>query len=536
MPVITAPAHTLVPTIPTRRVVYEIGRFEAMRAARHPLIWLGILGSMWLMWTWVGRVAPVLERDSIYLAGSLMPLAAVTGLVTFYAALRDRSIPELSASFPVSRNQRTLGMALATVGPLIVSVGLIVAGIIYLALGSPIGRFDWWELAAGPAIITLFGVAGVFLATRLPHPIVAPMAILVVAYLEVLASPDTSFFSGIPTANFEWLAPWMPPPVYVPVGELATRPDLSHLAAMAAVIAIMVIGSIRGRRWLSLRVASAGAVALGLFVASTTVVEPFYGSSFDWIAASEDQPCESRDGADYCYYPGYEEWVDRWESVLTAVARVAPVTVDRVLQRPSFLMWGDEADADSFGSALTRQSWDRPGVRPDHAYALALSVSGTALGLPSSVQIRPYTEAEIKAATRNEPEPDIIEEAMRADGVVFYCSAIGQARAAASAWLAASALDGGKVALANSVASNGSWRWPGQVVYPFDPPAYLGSDSGELAMAMLDLPTDQVMAVIEANWDELVDPDTTLATLAMWLRLPTPITTVPLQPDIPRCE
>lgn len=533
---ITASARTLVPAIPTRRIVYEIGRFEGLRAVRHPLTWLGILGSLWLMWTWIGRGAPVLERDSIYLAGSLMPLAAVTGLVTFYAALRDRSIPELSASFPVARNLRTMGLAVSTVGPLILSVGLTIAGIIYLALGSPIGRFDWWELAAGPAMIMIFGAAGVFLATLLPHPIVGPMAILVVAYLQVLASPDTSFFSGIPTANFEWLAPWMPPPTYVPVGELATRPDLPHLAAMAAVIAVMVIGSIKGRRWLSLRVVTIGAVALGLFVASTSEVEPFDGSSFDWIAASEDQPCESRDGVDYCHYQGYEGWVDRWENVITTVATIVPVTVDRVLQRPSFLMWGDEAKADSFGSALTRQSWDRPGLRPDHAFAFALSVSGTAFGLPSSVQIRPYTEAEIEAATQNEPDPDIIEEDMRAAGVSFSCSAIGQARAAASTWLAASALDGGRAALARSLATNESWTWPGQVVYWFDPPAFLGSDSGALAMAMLDLPPGEVMAVIEDNWDELVDPDTTLATLATWLRLPTPITTVPLRPDIPRCR
>lgn len=533
---ITAPARTLVPTLPTRRVVFEIGRFEAIRAVRHPLTWLGILGSLWLMWTWLGRVAPVLERDSIYLAGSLMPLAAATGLVTFYASLRDRSIPELSASFPVARNQRTLGLALSTVGPLILSLGLTIAGMVYLAWGSPIGGFDWWELAAGPAMIMLLGVGGVALATLLPHPIVGPLALLVAAYLEILASPDTSFFSGIPTANFEWLAPWIPPSVSVPVEELAARLDLPHLVAVAAVIAILTIGSIRGRRWLSLRVVTVGALALGLFVASTTIIQPFSGSSFNWVAASEDQPCESRDGTDYCPYPGYEEWVDRWESVVTAVARVAPVTVDRVLQRPSFLMWGDEAGGDSFGSALTRQSWDRPGLRPDHAFALALSVSGTAFGLPSSVQLRPYTEAEIEAATQNEPEPDIIEEAMRADGVVFYCSAIGQARAAASAWFAASALDGGQAALAKSLSTNGLWTWPARVVYWFDPPAFLGSDSGELALAMLDLPSDQVMAVIEANWDELAEPDTTLATLASWLRLPTPITTNPLPSDIPRCE
>lgn len=298
---------------------------------------------------------------------------------------------------------------------------------------------------------------------------------------------------------------------------------------MAAVISMLIIGLIRGRRGLSLRVVTLGALALGLFVASTTVVEPFYGSSFDWVAASEDQPCESRDGIDYCHYPGYEEWVERWEGVISAVARVAPVTVDRVLQRPSFFGWSDEAGGDSFGSALTRPSWDRPGLRPDHAYGLALSVSGTAFGLPSSVQVRPYTEPEIAAAAENEPEPDIIEAAMRADGVAFYCSAIGQARAAATAWLAASALDGGQAALAKSLST-------GRVLSWWDPPAFLGSESGELALDMLDLPTDQVRAVIEENWDELVDPDTTLATLATWLDLPTPITTVALLPEIPRCE
>lgn len=519
-----------------RSAVVALARFEAKRAVVHPLIWIGVAGSLWLMWTWIGRVAPVLERDSIYVAGSLMPLAAAAGLATFYAALRDRSTPELSTTLPMRSNQRTIGLALGSGGPLILSLVFTFVGVVYLTTGSPIGNFDWWELAAGPAMVLLFGVAGVSLANLFPHPVAGPLALLIVGYLEALASPDANLFSGPPSRNIEWLAPWMPPPTYVPVGELAARPDVLHLIGAALITLILLVGSLRGHRTLWMRIAITSGLALVVVLTSSTI-EPFVGSSFNWVAASENQPCESRDGVDYCHYPDYEDWVDRWNRTISAVDRRAPVTIGRVVQRPSYVSWSpDNALGDPFVAAVTRQSWDRPGVRPDHAFALALKAAGTALGLPSAIQSRPYTDEEIAAAAANEPEPEVIEESMRADGVPFSCSAIGQARGAVSAWLAASALDGGDAALANSLKRNRTWTWPGQVVDWFDPPAFLGSEGGEMALAMLDLPSSEVEAVVEERWEQLIDPATSIQDLAGWLHLPAPAVLGPDGVDIPGCQ
>lgn len=521
---------------PATSIVSALARFEAKRAATHPLSWIGVAGSLWLMWTWFGRVAPVLERDSIFVAGSLMPLAATTGLVTFYASLRDRSNSELSDALPVGENQRTLALAASTVGPLILALLLTAAGVTYLLTGSPIGSLDWLELAAGPAMVVLFGVGGVLLATLFPHPVAGPLALLIVGYLQALASPDASLFSGIPSTNIEWLAPWMPPATYVPVGELRDRPDLFHLVGLGAMTAVFVVGAIRGRRSLWARVVGIAVLVAGLALASNAI-EPFVGSSFDWVAASEDQMCESRDGIDYCHYPGYEDWVDRWQQTISQVSATAPATLERVVQRPSFISWSPDVSlGDPSVAAVTRQSWDRPGVRPDKAFALAMKASGTAIGLPAAIQLRPYTEEEIAAATIGEPEPEVIEEAMRAEGVPFSCSAIDQARGAVSVWFAASALEGGEAALAKSLNTNRTWTWPGSVADWFDPPAFLGAQSGELALAMLALPVDDVRATIFDRWDEIRDPSTSLGDLAGWLDLPAPVATTPELGNNPACQ
>lgn len=68
----------------SRTVVFSLARFEAHRALRHPLTWIGALGSLWLMsqsrWPevidpvttsadlaeWFGMSAPVYPETDFY--------------------------------------------------------------------------------------------------------------------------------------------------------------------------------------------------------------------------------------------------------------------------------------------------------------------------------------------------------------------------------------------------------------------------------------------------------------------------------------
>ena len=73
-----------------RSVAGQVGRFEARRFLRHPLPWIGVLAGFWMMWSAFGTTAPVWRRDSVYLAGAMLPLSALVFLWFNHLQIRER--------------------------------------------------------------------------------------------------------------------------------------------------------------------------------------------------------------------------------------------------------------------------------------------------------------------------------------------------------------------------------------------------------------------------------------------------------------
>jgi len=497
MMAVTTPQRSTVNTPDTsvRRVV-SIAVYTTGRLLRHPLNIAGAGGSLILMWRFVGDTAPVLPRDSVYLAGAMLPLAATVFFTANLVTMRWRHLPELLESLPTSVARRLVGMSAAALGPALLGVGLTVLGLLYLVLGDPIGEIAWLEIAAGPLMVFAFGTVGVVLGYWLPHAVVAPLALLALTQAQLNASPNiTTFqFSMADSLHFEWIFPWMSPSHHIPVEMWAeSRPDLAHalflLLAPVVLVAIAILGA--RRRYVSV-VGLTVAGLVSVVALSATMPEPT--DSFDLPAYYASQQCEEREAVTYCVSPMYSSWVDHWEETVDGVGGLVPTEVDWVVQRTPWFSstddWANQVDADV---ARASYRWDRPGGVPSRALALGFEVAQTAVGL---------------ATTQGE-----------------QCQAVGQARAVAAVWLAAASLQDGEQALDRAI---DTYPVTFQAV---DMPHHSATEvfvaDARLARDLLELPTTQVTDTLIARWDEVVDPSTTSGELAGWFDL-----SAPSRPDL----
>ncbi len=506
------------------RVVLQLARFDGRRLLRHPLTWIGALASLGMMWLWMGGRAPILPRDSVYLAGATMPLAGTTFLAAFYASLRDRANPEMLASYQHGRNVRLCGIQLGLLGPVFLALLLEAVGLVYLLAGGPIGEITWVELAGGPAMVAALGSGGVLLGRFLPHPIVAPVALLGLGMLQFLASPDAQISSGQPTANFEWLAPWIVPSAFEPVEEFAGRPGFLHLGYLLAVtmmFALLVLVA-RGRpRVFQLVLAVIVVGGLVRISMSLPGEDPFH---YGWSEAADAQVCVNEEGVEYCAFEFYEDWIPAWQETVAAVDALFPVAIDAVIQRPHNIGWGVNSGLPNDGViALTTLEWDRAGAAPDQAFGLALASAQSALGLPPSRQVRVRTPEEIDSIVAQNPDyPELRQQLESEQPALQFCSATGQARAVVAAWLAGAALTDGSGRLEAAIERSR----PSPVIRiagpAHTPGAFLDVSDAELAQDLLKLPVAEVRAQLEERWAQVTRTATTSAELASWFGLPGP--------------
>ncbi|MCI0545363.1 MAG: hypothetical protein L0Z49_13125, partial [Actinobacteria bacterium] len=307
---------TLKSTITTRTVVGQLARFEGLRLLRSPFTWIGTAGSIALIWYWLGGVAPILQRDVVFLAGAMLPLAASTLLAANEATLHRRRNTETLTTLPRGDSEPVWGIQTGIAGPVAVAVVVQTIGIIYLLSGGPIGWIDWWELAVGPVMVAVFGLAGVFLGRTFRHSIVASVTLVGIAFLQLMASPDVQIFSPEPgpTASVEWLAPWMIPSNFQSVEDLISRPSVLHLVYLlllgGLLVGLGVPGRSRGGRLI--RLSAAGVFTLAVVAVSINMNQQL-PTRFDWQAAADSQACEVNDGIEYCAFSAYQPWIQRWQ-------------------------------------------------------------------------------------------------------------------------------------------------------------------------------------------------------------------------------
>lgn len=514
-------------------VARPLARVEALRALRRPLTWLGFLASLWMLWSLIGTWAPVLQLDSVNLAGALLPLMAAALLVTFSATIRERDAAELLQPLPGGRNRRMVGIYLGNaVAFMVLGVVAQVAGVVYLLMGDPIGSFNWWEVAAGPAAIALTAGIGMILGRRIPHPIVAPAILLGLAYYQAVSAP----YTGIDwwhEAGLDFLAPWLPAHTFRPLETLAERPSVLRVSYFILASAVLVFWSMKlTRRGRTTLIGGTAALVVGLAVTMTSI--DLVGGWNEWQSASANQTCLEADSVEYCAYPATEAWIPRWQNVVGEVDALFPVDLDLVVQRPTNIGWDDNSGVPQTGHVIqTALLWDRPGSLPLAAFDLALPAAQSAVGLPAQPTERQYTVEEIEALISDNPQmpPDFFWDMLESgETTISSCAAQDQARAVVAVWLAGVAVRGSEPIFAHRAAGT----WP-EVFFPGH--AWNGVDvhvaDYALARDLLALPAALVHAELQARWADVLDPATTAADLASWFGLDAPSYDDP--PTAPPC-
>jgi hypothetical protein len=187
--------------------------------------------------------------------------------------------------------------------------------------------------------------------------------------------------------------------------------------------------------------------------------------------------------------------------------------------------WDEDSGLPDGVVALTTLEWDRPRARPNQAFGLALEAAQSAVDLPTTPEIRPYTPEEVDSVIEQNPESTgDIRARLESEGPQqLDCSAIGQARTVVALWLAAAALNEGEAVLQQALADR-----PSAVIFWRQTPTHrsgvtIGVSDAELALELLNLPLTEVRNELENRWEAVVDPTTQTAELASWFDLSAPV-------------
>lgn len=507
-----------------------LARVEAARMARHPLVLAGGAASIALFAFRCAGYAPVLQRDSVYVAGSLLPLAAATSFAANLTGLRDRRLgtAEVVASAP--HGSAVAGARLAAcLVPVAYAVLLSAAGVLALVVAGGVGRPAAWELATGPALVAAAGAAGLALARAVPSPL-APLPLLVAGVVA------TFVLDGDALSRRRWLAPYVDFTTRVDAVELARRPAALHAVAVLGLAAALAVAAV-GRRP---RRAGAG-MAAGLAVAVLAGGAQLRPASAADVAEARRfaldrgavQRCSARGAVDVCLYPGYTGWADDYGAVAASVLGGLPIgDAGRLVleQRPPRLVpdaWPAPVRTDVNGALGADR---RPGVLqvgmdrvlPSGALDLRSAVGMFAAGLP----VAPGAGAPIEGVgadpTGGRP-PDV------------YCDGRGQGRVAAGLWAAIRGAPEARRALGDLVAlasgpDGASYRITAGGVD-------VGPVEAALAVALAEA-GGTVAATLADRWGDVTSPATSTADLADLTGLDVPVVDEPPDqppPDGPRC-
>lgn len=531
----------------TAQVARQLGRVELRRLAIHPATLIGFVLACVALWALNTGSAPVLNRAG---ATTSLPLALVAAggmIAAADAAVRmwktERS--EALDVTPASERARTLGLLMASLGPLALALGLQAVALIGMSLDRPVTVLDWWDVLAGPLVVLLGTVIGVAAGRWAPSRLTGPVALVVVAAITItLSSYGVLQRAGL---GARWLAPIVP--LEFDPYELSFRPTGAHALYLVGLIGVLVsVAALRGQMrhtWLPL---AALLLSLGLTVLSAGAQFAAY-EEFDYEATlaryvppAAEYTCEVSGSVEYCAHPGYEEWIEEWEALVQPVLELAPQDVAnrplRVTQYPTqaldLLFDGSSGhDVDPLPGLATGMWWGRrPGGNEwggAWPFGMALGTSAWAVGLPLELTkgqwITEYdengdiTSSEFVAGTEGVPEDQVAS---------MVCTTLNQGRAMIALWMAAQASpvteqhlrnkiedpdqpifedwvndEGETVTLYVGVAQSFDVGQP----YPWYALDFANHEA-YYAYQLLDLPNEEVATLILRNWDYLTDPTT----------------------------
>lgn len=313
--------------------VFALARFEGRVILRHRLIWFGALLSVaWAVWE-IRQEAPVLNRVSMTLAWTMLPLAAAVMLVAGGAVLRarGRSDADPPVVTPMGMDRRVAGIVLGLAGPALLAFAVQLFLMIWVFTRDPVASLVWSEVLAGPLLVVFAGALSAALSRWIPHPATPLFAIFVLAGTILIPYDQSNWGRQL---GAEWLSPLAWPQGIIPY-EVTLRPSGLHLAYL--VLLVLSVGAVASigrspKAWF-LAASSLGiAAAVGLSQLGPIAESERASAIGRLVGDNADLNCETHFEVDFCAMPGYAGWIDDWVEIVVPVVRAAPSEAARGLQ------------------------------------------------------------------------------------------------------------------------------------------------------------------------------------------------------------
>jgi hypothetical protein len=549
------------------RTVALLGRTEAARLCRSPLVVAGALMTAALIW-WNSRATvPQWSVWNVQIDSIMLALAGLVLIAAQLAASRVRrdGTTQLYDALPATAALRAGGYLLGIAGPVVIGTLLMLLSSAWITLRHPVGSLSLMLLIQGVLLVALGGVIGVALGCWFPHPVAGPLAAVVIGAAEanlILPSGGPIPMPG----GIGWLFPWAQPVVlrWLPEPGPAIPPS-SHWLWLMALIALGVTAAV-WRGMSSTRTKSMSAV-LACVVCISVAISVFAGwaqlrpvparvldsLAYQLMNPAKFERCVVEQHVRYCAYPGFAADVARWADVVNGVLSRVPAT------GTSLLTVRQVADVNVFGAPFYA------GSQPTAANAAVLSSLDSSFGrfvnaetsdpylIPGSSVPPVYTDINWgNGAASGAYELSLSMQVgrwiarlpttwQRSESyncganctavAQLTCVPVGQAREAVALWLAASATPGARDAFLSELASapestRVGRQWVATYTFAtghgYQAALQFTAQAAVLARAMLLAPRKRVEAALAASWPKWLAADTTDVQLAAALKLPMP--------------
>jgi hypothetical protein len=513
VPLVVTPAPVVRPPASEWRIARALGRVEARELLGSGPFGVG-LGFCALLLLLFGIIwSPVNPEPWFDLAPQApwycYPLVGMTVLGAHRAVTRARrdGTAELLDTCPVADSTRTLGFLLSGIAPVLTLAVFLTIGVIGIAIRSSrvygsLSARDWADVAAA-LLLGAGGVAlGVALARWLRFSLVPVVAVVAVGFgggrLSEIGGHEWNPYSILSMApTIEWDSP-----------VFQARPALWHLLWVVGLIGLVALVAIaRDRRD---RVVQVLAVVVGAVVVASGIgaTRPMSTASAEGIARAISEPasvqeCTTTGAVEVCLFPVHRPILRRLLVDLAPVVAVLPTAAGQWTLRQRYD--GDLADLPpEVRRRLTEEDLESPvGEIPMEleydfeypigrvSYELALGV----VGLP------------------DEAGDDLMP-------VV----AAGQARGVVALWLATRGRDSGDLRdLTTSPLPGSPDAYERGALEEGDcsvPAVVWSAQDLAATRTVVALPEDEVVRVLEAEWDRWVDPRTSTDELLAALGVP----------------
>lgn len=308
--------------------IRQLGLYESRMALKHRLSWVGALASVAIAAVELWSEEPVLNRTSVTLAWTMLPIAAAFALIAGGAVHRARGRTDAQPPMimPLRMEERTAGVVLGVslagaLVTIVVQLGLLG----WLFTREFVTSLVWTELEIGPLYVMFAAALGAALARWISHPASGLITVLALIALVVAIPYRQNDWGRV--IGPEWLLPMAWPQGVVPY-EVTLRPAALHLAYLGGLAILLVATSVLGRwvpSWALLAIGVAIAVPAGL-----AQLGPISESRQDavlerLVGDAAHLQCQDREQVTYCALAGYGRWIPFWIETAEPIVAAAPL-------------------------------------------------------------------------------------------------------------------------------------------------------------------------------------------------------------------